>query len=269
MTYLFNAVSFPESSRLTGIWNNRDAAPSTDDEIATGHFIALPEDQHLDVEADFLTAHIPYWVASLGGAFADGQPWLFVLQKAPADASRRLVGAADPAWVLRDSLYRALRFNDGAQLRQEFVWSHADLLDVYEWVGVDPDAVAGWSVAELLRGLLTECCHADLVDVVDASPSGCAFPDVEHDCAGDAFTDVFARWGAGEMTPSWDSEVASESEEPERAEDAAAYLQACSRAELEAIAREFGIRRRKKSTGKKRSRRKLVSLILTADGYDR
>ena len=37
MTYLYNLLPFPESSRLTGIWSNRDVDPPAADEIASGH----------------------------------------------------------------------------------------------------------------------------------------------------------------------------------------------------------------------------------------
>ncbi len=119
---------------------------------------------------------MPFWVAGFGGVFPDGQPWLFVLQKAPADVAVRLLGIDDPAWPLRDSLFRALRFNDGAVITDEYVWSRWDLLRIYEWKGIDPDAVIDWPVADLLLGLLTECCYADLGGVVDGRTAGCAFP---------------------------------------------------------------------------------------------
>lgn len=52
------------------------------EEIASGHFIHLGDDQHVDVETDFLSSHLPFNVAGFGGVFPDGKPWMFVMQKA-------------------------------------------------------------------------------------------------------------------------------------------------------------------------------------------
>jgi hypothetical protein len=266
MTYLYNVLPFPAGSRLTGIWSNRDVDPSVADGIASGHLILLPDDQHAEVEGDFLTSHMPFWVAALGGALPDGQPWLFIVQKAPADVSFGLVGADDPAWVLRDSLFRALRFNDGAWLGEELIWSRDDILDVYRWEGIDPESLDSWSMASLLRGLLAECCYVDLGDVVNGLESGCAFPDIEHDCTGDVFSDVFARWATGRMTHPEPAD--DEAEDWEGAFITESDLTEMSRAELEALAQEFGVRPRRKKTGKKRSRARLIELILEAGGEE-
>ncbi len=111
------------------------------------------------------------------------------------------VGIDDPAWPLRDSLFRALRFNDGAVITDEYVWSRWDLLRIYEWKGIDPDAVIDWPVVGspprpshrvLLRGSGLRRWRL--------RTAGCAFPGAEHDCEGDIFTDVFARWSRGQMT---------------------------------------------------------------------
>jgi hypothetical protein len=263
MTYLFTTVHFPPGSRMTGIWNNRAVDAPLGDEIASGHFIRLPDDQHVEVESDFLTSHMPFWVAGFGGVFPNGEPWLFVLQKAPMESAARLVGQSDPAWPLRDSLDRALRFNHGAAVMGERLWSRPDLLAIYDDEGIDPDAIADWPLSDLLLGLLTQCCYADLGAVVDGYRNGCAFPEEEHDCRADVFTDVFARWSSGRMpAPSYptddeDDDGPDEGDWEITAED----LRSLSRSDLRAFAREVGVRTRRKS-GKRRSKRRLVSLVL-------
>lgn len=262
MTYFYDILEFPESSRLTGIWDNRSADAPVGGEIASGHFIRLPDDQHVELEGDFLTAHMPFWVAGFGGVFPDGRPWLFVLQTAPADAAATLMGSDDPFWVLRDSLFRALRFNDGAAVTEEFLWTHDDLLQVYRWIGVPDGAVEHWPVIDLLRGLMTECCYASLSDVVDGYAIGCAFPGIEHDCTRNALTDVFARWGSGLMPSPSSGDVESDEEWDDEIELTADDLVMLRRRDLEAIARECGIRVRRRKSRKPRSRRRLIELIL-------
>lgn len=260
MTFLFNTLDFPADSRMTGIWSNRNIDPPVGDELASGHFIRLPGDQHVELEGDFLNAHMPFWVAGFGGVFPDGQPWLFVLQKAPADVAVRLLGIDDPAWPLRDSLFRALRFNDGAVITDEYVWSRWDLLRIYEWKGIDPDAVIDWPVADLLLGLLTECCYADLGGVVGGRTAGCAFLGAEHDCEFDVFTDVFARWSRGQMPVPAERPHGGELDVEDwrvTAED----LARLSGSELRAVAKELGVRTRRKS-GKRRSRHRVTELVL-------
>ena len=60
MGFLFEVLDFPEGSRMTDLWNNTWAEPAMGEEIASGHFIHLGDDQHVDVETDFLSSHLPF-----------------------------------------------------------------------------------------------------------------------------------------------------------------------------------------------------------------
>ncbi|MDI9916578.1 hypothetical protein [Rhodococcus sp. IEGM 1379] len=196
MGFLFELLDFPDGSRMTDLWNNSWADEATGEEIASGHFIHLGDDQHVDVETDFLSSHLPFHVAGFGGAFPDGKPWMFVMQKAPADIAILLRGQEDPHAMLREALDRAMEFNPDAIVAEELSWHHSDLLSVYEDEGVPAATVEEWSVADLLRGLLGQCCGADLTDIVVGFPD-CAYPDTAHVCEGDVFDDIFAGWIAG------------------------------------------------------------------------
>ncbi|MFC9788060.1 hypothetical protein [Rhodococcus sp. NPDC127528] len=200
MGYLFDVIGFPELSRMTDLWDNAWTDPPTGHEIATGHFVRLGAAQHVSVEADFLASHLPFHVGGFGGVFPDHAPWVVLLQKAPADAAMRLLARADPFQVLRDSLDRALGFNREASVIDELLWSHDDLIGVYaeELAGyedekVSADAVAGWPVVDLLRGLLADCSSTPLTDIVLGYP-GCAYPDSRHPCEANVFRDVYAQW---------------------------------------------------------------------------
>ena len=194
--FLFELLDFPEGSRMTDLWNNSWTDEAVGEEIATGHFIHLGDDQHVDVETDFLSSHLPFHVAGFGGVFPDGKPWMFIMQKAPADIAILLRGQDDPHAMLREALDRAMEFNPAAIVAEELSWHQSDLVSVYENEGLPGPLGQEWSIADLLRGLLAQCCGADLADVVAGFPD-CAFPHTEHRCEGDVFSDIFARWVAG------------------------------------------------------------------------
>ncbi|OOL30791.1 hypothetical protein GQ85_17625 [Rhodococcus rhodochrous] len=194
MAYFFDALEFPDASRMTDLWNNTWADEAVGAEIATGHLVELGVDQHVDVESDFLNSHMPFHVAGFGGLYPDGRPWMFTMQTAPADLAVRLLGGADPHRILGDSLTRALDFNPEARLVDALAWTRRDLVEVYAEEGIGPGAVDRWSVADLLRGLLAQCTSVPLADIVSGYP-GCAFPDVAHACAADVFGDAYAAWG--------------------------------------------------------------------------
>ncbi|KJF24565.1 hypothetical protein C7T36_12065 [Rhodococcus sp. AD45-ID] len=196
MGFLFELLDFPDGSRMTDLWNNTWADEAKSEEIASGHFIHLGDDQHVDVEADFLSSHLPFHVAGFGGTFPDGKPWMFIMQKAPADIAILLRGQEDPHFMLREALDRAMEFNPDALVAEEMSWHHGDLVNIYEDEGVLASAAENWSVADLLRGLLAQCCGVDLTDIVSGFPD-CAFPDTAHACEDDVFSDIFARWVAG------------------------------------------------------------------------
>lgn len=197
MGYLFNNLEFPTPSRMTDLWNNTWIDAPEGKEIAAGHFIELGAEQHVDVETDFLSSHMPFHVAGFGGLYPNGKPWMFIMQKAPADTSARLFGDEDAHRVLRDSMTRALTYNPEAVMVKELLWHRGDLIDAYRKRGVPRGAVSGWPVADLLRGLLAECGSVPLPDIVAGYPD-CAFPDVTHPCEADVFSDVFAAWGKRE-----------------------------------------------------------------------
>ncbi len=95
---------------------------------------------------------------------------------------------------------------------------------------------------------------------------GCAFPGTEHDCAGEVFTDVLARWGVGLLQR---PEPQDDHEDNDYKNNVGVWysiedLQAMSRPELEVTAKECGIRVRRRNSKKHRSRKRLIALIIKA-----
>ena len=251
MALLFNAIEFPDMSRMTGIWVNKTHDPDAGDEVVMAQMIVLPSDQDPVVESGFLCAHIPFHIACFHGVFADGQGWMVVLQKASAALSQQMVGATDPHWVLVDGISRALRFNAGAEADQGATWDRDVLEAYYEEQGASLEEIAGWSVSELVWGLLVECCNVPLLTAVTGYEAGCAYPDREHICQGDVFSDVFSLWTARPRVGYEESEEYEELEEiePDETEEisdkgfirwTAQHLERFSLPELHMMAREDG-----------------------------
>jgi hypothetical protein len=83
---------------------------------------------------------------------------------------------------------------------------------------------------------------------------------------GEVFTDVFARWATGQLRspdPTFDDDD-DDGEDPYDGdiEVTEEFLESLSRKQLRFVAGELGIRTRKKPSGKQRSRRRLIELIL-------
>ncbi|MDO8306844.1 MAG: hypothetical protein Q7V58_00610 [Actinomycetota bacterium] len=253
MRYYFDRLPFPADSRLTGIWAGRRVTQALEGVVVTGHLIRLPGYQDGEIESDFLSSHLHLSAGGFHGLYPDGTPWVFLIQIAP-EGLGSLVGIDDPHWAPRDSLQRALRFNHEAEVVDEDLLDRERLLAVYAWAGVGPDDVALWPVSDLVKGLMAECCYVDLDDVVAGYAAGCAFPGVEHDCQADVFSDVFAAWAQGRL-----ADLVPQAEDDDDDEWVTlAEIRRWPRAELEAIAHEYGVRTRKRS-GKKRSRARILA----------
>ena len=103
------------------------------------------------------------------------------------------MGAVNPYWPMFDGMKRALRFNAEAAVMLERGWTSDELLQVYAGQGVDPAHVDDWTVPDLLSW----ACFASVATCPcprhrRGKVIQCAFPDVNHDCEHDVFTDVFA-----------------------------------------------------------------------------
>lgn len=197
--YLFDALPFEAGSRMTGIWDASVDPPMGEVAVSITK-VALGAGQDGVVESSFLAAHLPYHFGGFHGVGPDGQPWAVVVQAAPSLVAD-LVQAASAFWPLLEGVDRVMNLNPEACIEEslEFLGNH--LLDIYELQEVSPELVAGWSVGDLLRGLLAECCNVPLEQIAAGRLTQCAFPDRAHDCEHDVFRDVFALWTTMALNP--------------------------------------------------------------------
>lgn len=199
MPYLYDTVPFEAGSRLTGVWT---VPPECDDleALALISLVTLGRDQDPHLESDFLTAHLPYAIGGIHGVDPYGTPWALMVQVMPETAAQ-IVPTACASWPTADAINRVLTLNDQAALDWDRPLDRSHLLQAYHERGVSQDQLEDWTLADLLVGLLTECCYDDLPDIVALAPSGCPFPDDEHECQHDTFRDVFAMWSSGALNP--------------------------------------------------------------------
>lgn len=242
MALLFTDFDFPDMSRMTGIWINKTHDPDVGNEVALAQMIILSADQDPAVESDFLCSHLPFHIGGFHGVFADGQAWLVIIQKASAALSKHMVSATDPHWILVDGISRVLRYNAGAEAEQWATWDRDSLETYYAQQGVEVAVIASWSIAELLWGLLAECCNAPLLAVVQGYKTGCAFPNREHNCQADVFNDVFSLWTTLALAENDELETDQDEESSEEGfiRWTAHYLEKFSLNELHMMAREVG-----------------------------
>lgn len=192
--HLFVLGRVPNYSRLTHILDSRRTTSDVPGHVVTAHHIDLPADQDVDIESDFLSGHLPFSLASVGGRYPDGRPWLVVLQHS---GGLRDVDDAEAVGVLAQSMDAALVLNPGAQAHYVGEWSRRDLLQLYKAEGIPRRVLDLWSTADLAMGLVAQCCGADLADLPEGFVAGCAYPEAAHPCEGDVFTDVLAAWHRG------------------------------------------------------------------------
>lgn len=196
MAFLFDIAPLPSGCRHTFVWDDRRRGHERTGQTVTAHFVVLPGDQHADIESDFVSSHLPFSIGGVAGTFPDGSPWLLVLQLAASPPERPWF-RSEELRVLDQAMRRIEDLNPGAEADEPEAWSRDELVAVYESRDVNPLQLQLWSTAELVAGLLAECCGTPLVTVADGFLSGCAFPDLAHPCEQDVFLDVFARWQGG------------------------------------------------------------------------
>lgn len=192
MPYLFDVLPLPSGCRFTGLSHSSSSPHDRSGDVVHGAFIALPSDQHGELEADFLTSHLPFSLGTVIGLFPDGSPWLLLLQQ----ASAAIGGQEQQRLGLEASLTRALEFNPGAVVEDSRSWARADLEAVYAGRGV----IAGlhtWSTVDLVLGLVAECCGVQLRTMVERQAAGCAIPGLAHACQLEVLEDVFVAWHEG------------------------------------------------------------------------
>lgn len=194
MSFLAKSLPFESETRMTYVWTKSREEDQTKKSLVTVHLILIDEYQDCDVESTIITRFLPFHTGGFSGVDRHGRPWIVIIQHAQFDNSSKLAQSEGPFWALQNSLERALQHSPSARVMVENRYSRDELLDIYAFDGLPTGRAFSWSTAELIYGLLAEICDVPLAHVVNGYSNQCAFPNIEHECENNVFSDVFARW---------------------------------------------------------------------------
>ena len=194
MSFLANSLPFEPKTRMTYVWTKSREEDDGGDACISVHLILIGDDQDCDVESTLLARFLPFHTGGFSGYDQNGSPWIVVIQHAPSDDSSKLAQSEGPFWALQNSLERALQHSPSARVMVENRYTRSELLNQYGVEGLPTGKAHGWSTSELIYGLIAEICDVPLGAVVNGYPNQCAFPNIEHACENDVFSDVFSRW---------------------------------------------------------------------------
>ena len=206
-------IEWPEGSRLSGMAGVPEGLHPRLWGIVSLHLVDLPDGQQGSAEMSMARAHLPFAGTAIHGTYADGSEWMVLTQVAIVDDAHGFATPEEAAAVLSEQFQRYLRLNPEAFLASEVVLSRLELLTGYQQSGVELVDLADWAMDELLAGMICEMCNVGLTDVVAGREAGCTFPDLDHYCTGNGFTDVFAQWSRGLLASARESAV--DTHEPE------------------------------------------------------
>ena len=199
-------IDWPEGTRLTGMSGSPQGSGRGLDGVALLHLIDLPEGQQGNVEESMAHGLLPFAGTSIHGVYPEGSEWMVMAQVGIVDEASGFDSHDEAADTFRAHLERYLQVNPSATVVSEALLHRFAMITGYQQSGVPIHDVADWSVEEFLAGMVCEMCGVDLENVVAGRDSGCSFPDMDHFCTGDAFSDVFAQWARG-LLMRGDSEV--------------------------------------------------------------
>lgn len=190
-------IDWPEDSRLSGMGGAPQGRGTGLDGVVSFLHIDLPDGQQGNAESTMAHAHLPHAGTSIHGTYPDGSEWMVLTQVAIVDPVQGFATFADAAEAFTTESRRYRQLNPDAWLVSRVLHSREQLLRGYSDRGITSAVLIDWSIDELLAGWICEMCNVDLPAVVAGREAGCAFPDLEHYCTGDGFTDVFAQWSRG------------------------------------------------------------------------
>jgi hypothetical protein len=184
----------PRGHRLTGLYRTGRGVGGGADVVAVFHFLDLADEAHGEVETSLLVAHLPFCSVAAHGVDDRRRPWIIVSQIVPVGARSTLGKPWNAVQVARDELHRAIRQMADVTISGESVNTHTDLLDLIEAKGVDRQLIEDWTVEDLALAGVAELANVPLPQLAVGRLTGCAFPDVDHNCPKDVFDCAFTRW---------------------------------------------------------------------------
>lgn len=194
---LANVIDWPAGSRLTGLSGTPQGVGPGLGGVVSLHLVDLPEGQQGNVEESMAHAFLPFAGTSIHGAYPDGSEWMLLAQIGVVGPGIGFPSVGDAVATFRRHIERYLHVNPAADIVREALLDRAGIQVAYRSRGIPDHATVDWGLDELLTAMVCEMCAVDLDAVVAGRDSGCTFPDMDHLCTGNGFTDVFAQWARG------------------------------------------------------------------------
>jgi len=187
-------LSSPSQKRLTGVYLSGSRMVGDDDMVLVSHYVRLTTGAQGDVETALIAAHLPFCEAAAHGVYEDREPWVLITQLLPAEADTGIAQPWDPTTIARDDLHAALANAATDRILGEGVATRDLLLSRLTSEDVPFSLLEDWETGELALASLATVASIPVKELAVGMLTGCAYPDVEHDCSRDVFDCAFSRW---------------------------------------------------------------------------
>lgn len=182
--------------RLKHVQTQTNARDFEGNQVVNLRLLELVPDHDLETEVDALVSHLPGYVTALGGESEEGTSWVIILERWSADNPTSLeFGSSYTGFAALDlHLRRALELNPVWTLVMTRGMSSSVLGFRLSLDSGGAIASRSLSATNQLRALAVQGCGYSFPRLALSLPTGCAFPDEEHRCTGEVYTDAFQGW---------------------------------------------------------------------------
>ena len=187
-------LSSPSQKRLTGVYLSGTRMVGEDNMVLVSHYVRLTTGAQGDVETALIVAHLPFCEAAIHGVYEDREPWVLITQLLPTEAETSIAQPWDPTTIARDDLHAALANAATDRILGEGVATRDLLLSRLTSEDVPLSLLEDWETGELALASLATVANISTEELAVGMLTGCAYPDVNHDCSRDVFDCAFSRW---------------------------------------------------------------------------
>lgn len=187
-------LSTPSEKRLTGIYRSGVRLTGDEEFLFVSHYVRLTEGAQGDVEASLIASRLPFCEVALYGVYSTRNPWVLITQLIPIHAQTDIAKHWDPIDIARDDLHAALDYAATDAILGEGIATRDTLLQELTRHDIPMSLVADWETGDLALASIARVANIPLKQIAVGRLTGCAFPDVEHDCPKDVFDCAFSRW---------------------------------------------------------------------------
>lgn len=183
----------PERQRLTGIYRLPTWLHSRGT-ITVTHLVRYEDAAQGELETSFLTSQLAFATVAAHGVDDRHRPWAIVTQTLPEQSEASIASPWQPEIAAREEINQAVARMGGTTIVGESIATRDELIDLFEARGVDRSLVDDWTIYDLALAGIAELTNAPLTALAQGRLTGCAFPDIPHECPKDVWDCAFTRW---------------------------------------------------------------------------